>query len=418
MNQKYNDCVEQISQILFQAITEREENLVKTIGGLDSDLLSLLRTIGARVMSMLMAWLVNQVTSQTKTIGWVIHRRPKIKYTVIFGQLKIESPYLWNKRLKKGIRPVAEKLGIRPGKRSLAVKRALSEFGAEESFGQAAKRFQDHYGFWVEGSAVRREVEKIAQLAEEYVEQKLKTARKNSLNNLSKKTYRILLELDGCQIRTGLHFPSPKAELTPKRQLKKKLRTIDWREVRVGLARPVDHKDQRTFVAKKGKYPQIIEQLVGAANDQGLCAQSQVYAIADGAKGLREALDKQFADLKFILDRPHLKQHIYENADARGLTGEMRQIWIDSVLYLIEHGKVKSIISRLKSAQGPGEKSSQNLAEYLERFKDAVHYQREFDGVKNERVMAGKGLKGKGERNEKSTFSRFPFPLNQNKNHV
>ena len=38
MNQKYNDCVEQISQILFQAITEREENLVETIEGLDSDL--------------------------------------------------------------------------------------------------------------------------------------------------------------------------------------------------------------------------------------------------------------------------------------------------------------------------------------------------------------------------------------------
>ena len=54
----------------------------------------------------------------------------------------------------------------------------------------------------------------------------------------------------------------------------------------------------------------------------------------------------------------------------------MRQIWINSVLYLIEHGKVKSIISRLKSYQGQGEKSSQNLAEYLERFQDAVHYQR------------------------------------------
>ena len=78
--------------------------------------------------------------------------------------------------------------------------------------------------------------------------------------------------------------------MTPKRQLPKKLRQIDWREVRVGLARPVDHKDQRTFVAKKGKYPQIIEQLVGAADDQGLCEQSQVYALADGAKGLREAL--------------------------------------------------------------------------------------------------------------------------------
>ena len=79
MNQKYTDCVEQVSQILFQAITQREENLVETVAQLDCDLLSLLRTIGLRVMSMLMTWLVNQVTSQAKTIGWVIHRRPLIK---------------------------------------------------------------------------------------------------------------------------------------------------------------------------------------------------------------------------------------------------------------------------------------------------------------------------------------------------
>ena len=67
MNQKYTDCVEQISQILFQTITEREENLVETIERLDCDLLSLLQTIGLRVISMLMTWLVNQVTNQAKS---------------------------------------------------------------------------------------------------------------------------------------------------------------------------------------------------------------------------------------------------------------------------------------------------------------------------------------------------------------
>ena len=145
MNQKYTDCVEQISQILFQAITEREENLVTTMERLDSDLLSLLRTIGLRVMSMLMTWLVNQVTNQTKTRGWVIHRRPLIliKYTVIFGPLKIDSPYLWNQKLKKGIRPVAEKLGITHGKHSLGLTRALVDFGSEESFAPASQAIVD-----------------------------------------------------------------------------------------------------------------------------------------------------------------------------------------------------------------------------------------------------------------------------------
>ena len=46
--------------------------------------------------------------------------------------LILESPYLWHKRGKKGVRPVAEKLGITPGSLSLGVTRALVDFGAEE----------------------------------------------------------------------------------------------------------------------------------------------------------------------------------------------------------------------------------------------------------------------------------------------
>ena len=109
MNQNYNDLIEQISFLLFKAIVEREENLSEQVSRLDKDLLSLLRAIGLKLMSMLLSYLVNQVTSQAKKIGWVVHRRPKIKYTVIFGQLTIDSPYLWNKKIKQGVRPVAEK---------------------------------------------------------------------------------------------------------------------------------------------------------------------------------------------------------------------------------------------------------------------------------------------------------------------
>ncbi len=82
-----------------------------------------------------------QVTNQVRKIGGKIQRRPRIKYTTIFGQLKIESPYVWNKKLKKGIRPVAERLGITHGKHSRGLTRALADFGAEESFNQASLRF-------------------------------------------------------------------------------------------------------------------------------------------------------------------------------------------------------------------------------------------------------------------------------------
>lgn len=69
MNQNYSDLIEQISDLLFKTIVEQEPNLAEKVAQLDRDLLSLLRAIGLRVMSMLLSWLVNQVTSQTKNYG-------------------------------------------------------------------------------------------------------------------------------------------------------------------------------------------------------------------------------------------------------------------------------------------------------------------------------------------------------------
>ncbi len=69
---------------------------------------------------------------------------------------------------------------------------------------------------------------------------------------------RVLVELDGCQIRTGILLSSETEELSPLRRLKKRKRKIDWREVRVGLARPVENRDSRTFIARMGQYPEGI----------------------------------------------------------------------------------------------------------------------------------------------------------------
>ena len=379
MNQNYNDLIEQISDLLFKTIVEQEPNLAEKAANLDTDLLSLLRAIGLRVMSMLLSWLVNQATNQMKKPGRVVHRRPQIKYTVIFGQLKIESPYLWNKKNKRGIRPVVEQLGISQGDYSIGVKRALTEFGAEESFEGAAKRFQEHYGFWVERNSVRREVETIATQAQQYIEYRLDSLKQQADDhqNQTQGLSRLIVELDGCQIRTGVYFPSQKAELTPKRQLTKKERKIDWREVRVGFARPVNDRNKRTFIARMDKYPVVVQQLVSAAIDQGMVTDTEVTAVADGGNGLREALERGFPKLKFILDRIHLKQHIYQTADALGLSGIHRHIWTSHLLSLIDRGKANKAIKFINRhfQNSPALNKLDNLAKYLQRFADACHYE-------------------------------------------
>jgi hypothetical protein len=86
------------------------------------------------------------------------------------------------------------------------------------------------------------------------------------------------------------------------------------------------------------QYPEIVWRLERAAFIQGMSTRTQVIAIADGGNGLREALEKQFSKLTFILDRPHLKQHLYAGAEAIGLTGMERHTWVSDKLRLIDKG--------------------------------------------------------------------------------
>ena len=376
MKEKYFDCIEKVSQILFEAIYTREESLKDKIFEIDTDLLLLLRAIGWRVMSMLLTMLITQVTTKAKKPGWKIQRSPEIKYTTIFGELEIESPYLWNKKLKKGIRPVAEGLGITAGKHSIGLTRALADFGAEESFAQASLRFEEHYGFKVSSSKLRREVIKVAELSENFVDKRLEKSLEEAKINPTKKTRRLLLELDGCQLRTGLKVPGNKVGLTKIRQLKKSSRKINWRETRVAFARPVEQKNQRTFVARMGKYPEIVPQLVGAAYDRGLFPSTEILALADGAIGLKEALENAFPKLQFILDRPHLKEHLYAGVEAMEFPEKLKHSIVDALISLIEVGKVHKVIKKLQNYQGTGAKEIETLANYLIRFQDCVHYRK------------------------------------------
>ncbi len=89
-------------------------------------------------------------------------------------------------------------------------------------------------GWTVERGAIRREVEALALDAECYVEKRLLALETNLKNLIPPKRRtgwnRILVELDGCQIRTGSLMPGETEELTSLRRLKKRKRQTDWRE--------------------------------------------------------------------------------------------------------------------------------------------------------------------------------------------
>ena len=226
-------------------------------------------------------------------------------------------------------------------------------------------------GWTVERGSIRREVEahrsadlfEIANEAESFVEKRLLEL-ETKFNNLSppkRRTgwNRILAELDGCQIRTGSLLPSESKELTPLRRLKKRKGKIDWREVRVGLARPVENKESRTFIARMGQYPELVSQLHSAAVDQGLSIYTLVFGVADGGNGLKEALETKFTNFQFILDYAHFKQHLYQAVEVMELEPKWRDIWLNCAQDLIEGRAVSSsrkTLSELSRERRRGER--------------------------------------------------------------
>lgn len=155
MNEDYTDVVREISEVLFKAIFEQEPDLHSKVHELDHKIYKLLRAVGLQVVSMLLASLSSQATQEAKASGLIVHRCKRVKYLTVFGAVEIKSPYLWDKKTGRGARPVKDQLRIEHGDRSRAVQRALTDFGAEESFGQASLRFEEHYGWAIDRATVR-----------------------------------------------------------------------------------------------------------------------------------------------------------------------------------------------------------------------------------------------------------------------
>lgn len=372
----YADVIADTSRVIAAAVLERETDLENRALTLDAEVKEMLRQVGVAVMQGLLGELGRRVVERAAAQGMKINRRTAAVFAVIFGPVEVESPYLWDAETKQSSRPVQDELGLVNRGRSPAVVRALTDFGAEESFGQASLRFKEHYGWEVGRTSVLRVVEGIAHETEDYVAERLAKCRAEFEKSLAERpgSEHVLVELDGSELRTGILRPKAGLERTPVHRRKRRRRVEEWRDVRVGFARRLDQ-TERTYVARLDTYDRLGDDLFSAAVDRGLSSASRVTAVADGGNGLREGLAAKFSNLRFILDRPHLRGHFFETAEALGYTGACAEAWVDGHMHDIDDGHVGDVLARLRLEQRRRRKGRlRQLIGYVKKFHDAVHY--------------------------------------------
>lgn len=293
---------------------------------------------------------------------------------MIFGKVELHSPYLWKKG--RWSKPLIEELGITHNGRSQAVCRALSDFGSEESFGKAAMRFKEHYKYELSSSTVDRVTMTVSKEAQGYVENRLFQAGVSYGKETGLKVEEMLIELDGSELRTAKLRPKENSkDKTPVRKNPKKDKIIGWHEVRIGLARPINSVT-KTYIGKMDVYPAVVNHLFNASVLSGMSPETKVIGIADGGNGLKEELENQFENLKFILDKTHLKDHLYETAEELGIDCKERAKWVDAKLSRISKGHVDQVIEDLEAIYGKCKiHRVKRFIGYLRRFINSVNYE-------------------------------------------
>lgn len=381
MQEDYEDLIEKIGKEIAEAILDKEKDLAKRARLIDKDVAEILRKAGQAAMILIFAVVGGQLVDEAKASGLTVQARPVITYNVIFGPIEVESPYLWKNG--QSSKPVKDQMGLTQEGRSETVERALADFGIEDSFKHAAKRFEEHYGWPVDKSTARRVTETVAAQAEEYLNERLEKERKAYDIPIEERpgVDRLVAELDACKVRTGVLAPAEEASRVTdetsrdKEQPQKRTRVINFRDVRMGLVTDLDGQD-KDYVGRVDTYPVVVNQLFSIAVKQGLSSKTQVITVADGGNGIREELERQFPHVLFILDQPHLKDHLYKAAEAMGLETDERKKWVKEKRELIETGRAKDALDQLRDEYAKSSVDDiRKLVGYLDKYKDATDYQ-------------------------------------------
>ncbi len=266
-------------------------------------------------------------------------------------------------------RPFCEALGIAQRDYSLKLQRAMSDFGAEESFQRAAQRLQEHYGITVNAEAIRQQTlhhgKAIAAIPPK-PEQPAKA---------------IVTQMDGSLI--PVVQPATTGD-------KRKGKTLAWREVRVCCARALG-KESRFYGATLGTLESCSWLWEQTARYAGCDSQTQVHGVGDGAPWILEKFNENFEHQgEYLLDFYHVSEYL--GAAAKVIAGEKKaRAWARRQQGRLLNNQLAKVLRSLKRhlepEDSPQETPVRNAHRYLDQRRDHLDYQ----GARNRQLPIGSG---------------------------
>lgn len=319
-------------------------------------------------------------------------------HETLLGPVQIVDPLAYCRACHESARPAEALLGTSKETWSLQVQEAIVDLAADESCQKAVEKLTRHHpGVEMERTAALRQLHHHGKLARAFIDAKLDAERSlGAAEGRTATAAELEVEFDASMIPVATYEPCPVPEgedppLTPIRKLPVRRKATRWEEVKAGLAQ-VPKSVAATGSAPARLYAlrpthaleESFRDLFGLACMLGWGPTTQVRGLADGAKHIRTRMEATFAvgDFRFILDRPHCKEHLTSAGTALELyTGEPAQEWAAGALETLEGGNASLIVATLEEAwilsgdtDAERNETLRLEAGYFERNQDAVSY--------------------------------------------
>lgn len=271
---------------------------------------------------------------------------------------------IWRSATQSYVRPLPKRLGVSPRGHSRRLERVLTDFGCEHSFVKATGSVQEHYGFEIGPSAVRRVTLEHAQRAREQLEAGYA------------QPYRLLPRVGAEQVIAQADGTLIRIVEPGKRKGK---RPWDWKEMRLVAAQAKD--SARTFYgATFGKVEEVGHRWGHCTREAGWGLNSQIHAVGDGAEWIRlqcrEVFGKQGT---FLCDFFHVSEYLAAAAEAT--QGKKADPWRRTQQKRLKRGAVGKVIETLEDYLEPvgtpeEEAPVRNAHRYLTNRTDCLDYPR------------------------------------------
>lgn len=259
-------------------------------------------------------------------------------------------------------RVLPSKIGVTPQGRSRRLERALSDFGVEHSFQQAAARFQEHYGFAIPVYAVRTATLETSARAQAVLESQYE----ESFRSLPAKGAAVVVaQADGsmvCTVESG-----PRAAKRPRQ----------WKEMRL-LASRAEGRSQAVFAAGFLDVAQAGRRWGHCTKDAGWALESTIHVVADGAEWIRLQARETFGGQhQMLCDFYHVSEYLA--AAGKNVAPIDPHAWCLMQQRRLKSDGLQDVLSELQnhkeSPETPAENAPVNSAlRYLENRSECLDY--------------------------------------------